>query len=57
MLAESQSRLATDYCSQIDNRQQTAGEGFLRPLLGVLLFHFLRYFPRFLVIADSPLSS
>jgi cardiolipin synthase len=47
VLAESLGRLAKDYCTRIDHREH-AGGGFLRPLLGVMLFHFLRHFPRYL---------
>ena len=46
-LNRSLSALAENHCTEIDQRQHASG-GFLRPLFGVLLYHFLRYFPRYL---------
>ena len=44
-LDQSLSRLAQRHCTRIERRDGHA-RWSLRPLLGVLLFHFLRHFPR-----------
>ena len=45
-LHEKLQKLADEQCRPVAEEDASAGHWF-RPLLGVLLFHFLRYFPRF----------